>query len=96
MAAIAGEIADALISAVESNQPAIVAAITSAEGGVVTFLDTQVNALKVTNIFEQALLGAIKPTVISGLNALEAKESGAVIYAWAIAQAKVWATELGG
>lgn len=95
-ASLEGQIADALLAAVQKNQPAIVAAINGAEGGLTAFLTNEINSVKIGNTFEQILFDTIKPTAIAELVALEQANGGSVVFAWALAKAEAWAKEMGG
>jgi hypothetical protein len=91
-----GQIADALLAAVQKNQSNIVAAINGAEGGLAAFITNELNTVKIGNAFEQALFDVIKPTAVAELVAVESQYSGSVIFQWAMVKAAAWAKELGG
>jgi hypothetical protein len=92
---IEGSVADTILSAAEANRPAIIAAITSAEGGLESFLSAALENIKPVGLVG-TVWALIKPALLSELLALEAKESGSVIFAFLDVEAHAFAKSLGG
>lgn len=93
---IQGQVADALLSAVETQKPAIVAAIQQGEGNLEQFLETAVDGIKPPNGILAVVWPMLKPSIISELKTLEAQEPGSVIYALIDTEARTLAKSLGG
>ena len=96
MASFEGQIADAAVAALEANKPAVVAAISTAEGGVEAIITNAVNNFQPKGTVLPLVWGVIKPAVIAELVSLEAQESGTVIFALIDAEAHTLAKDLGG
>ena len=96
MATFEGQIADALVTALEANKPTVIAAITGAEGGVEAFIANALNNFKPGGAILPLVWDALKPAVLAELVALETQESGTVIFGIIDAEAHTIATSLGG
>jgi hypothetical protein len=96
MASFEGQLADAIISAAEANKATIIAAVTTAEGGVTQFITAALNQYKPGGAILPLVWDALKPAIVNELVSLESQESGAAIFALLDAEAHAFAKTLGG
>jgi len=92
-----GQVADQLVTLLESNKTEVVTALTSAEGGTEAFIAKLIGEIPTpTNFIEAGIWSYLKPLIISSLVALETANPGSVLFTLVDAGAKNIAKELGG
>lgn len=96
MPSFEGQIADTLVSVLEANKATVIADINAAEGGAEAVIASAVNNFKPGGVVLPLVWNSIKPAVLAELVALEAQESGAVIFPLIDAEAHALAKSLGG
>ena len=96
MASFEGLVVDAAIAELQSNSATVVSAVNSAEGGVVGFLTSAIESIKVSNPIVAIILPPIEQGIIAYLVSLEAKEPGSVLVPAAIAYLHGLAPKVGG